>query len=262
MVAPALASYVFFKNTEDNVRSLDTVQWVYLAVALFAFCLAFLFFASHIPEVTDADMEFQVQTTHVAGTEKSFWKQYRLFHAAFAQFCYVGGQVAIATWFINYVVDGSPNTSSSTASALLAGAQAAFTIGRFSGAAIMKFVRPRWVFFAYLGGVLIFLALATGLRGIAGITMLYFTLFFESICFPTIVALGIRGLGRHYKRGSGWIVGGVCGGAAVPALQGRVADIHDNTPMSMVVPLMVSPSLWPFPNAFSYVSFYMRRHIY
>lgn len=41
--------------------------------------------------------------------------------------------------------------------------------------------------------------------------MMFLTLFFESVCFPTIVALGIRGLGRHYKRGSGFIVGGVVG---------------------------------------------------
>ena len=46
-----------------------------------------------------------------------------------------------------------------------------------------------------------------------GLAMLMLTLFFESVCFPTIVALGIRGLGRHTKRGSGWIVGGVSGGA-------------------------------------------------
>ena len=52
-----------------------------------------------------------------------------------------------------------------------------------------------------------------------------------------IVALGIRGLGRHYKRGSGFIVGGVIGGGCVPALTGKVADIHNNTGVAMVVPL-------------------------
>jgi len=92
VVAPALASYVFFANTGDSVTSLKNVQWVYLAVAIFAFCLAVVFFFSRIPEVTDADMEFQVQETHVGGSEKPFWKQYRLFHAAFAQFCYCGAQ--------------------------------------------------------------------------------------------------------------------------------------------------------------------------
>ena len=70
--------------------------------------------------------------------------------------------------------------------------------------------------------------------------MMYIVLFFESICFPTIVALGIRGLGRHYKRGSGWIVGGVLGGACVPPLTGKVADLHNNTGIAMAVPTVVS----------------------
>lgn len=69
--------------------------------------------------------------------------------------------------------------------------------------------------------------------------MLFLVLFFESVCFPTIVALGIRGLGRHYKRGSGFIVGGVCGGAVVPPILGHVADMRDNTGFAMIVPTMV-----------------------
>lgn len=73
--------------------------------------------------------------------------------------------------------------------------------------------------------------------------MLYMTLFFESVCFPTIVALGIRGLGRHYKRGSGFIVGGVCGGAIVPPILGHVADMRNNTGFAFIVPTMVS-SAW------------------
>jgi MFS transporter, FHS family, L-fucose permease len=53
---------------------------------------------------------------------------------------------------------------------------------------------------------------------------MHIDLSFESIVFPAIVALGIRGLGRHYKRGSGWIVGGVVDGACIPDLTGKVAD--------------------------------------
>ena len=101
----------------------------------------------------------------------------------------------------------------------------------------MSFVKPRMVFLFYLAMVIVFLAAACGARNNAGVSMLYVTLFFESICFPTIVALGIRGLGRHYKRGSGFIVGGVIGGGCVPALTGKVADLHDDTGIAMVVPL-------------------------
>jgi hypothetical protein len=58
------------------------------------FLLAGIFYISVIPEVTDADMAQQAQITHVGeqAGEKRFWKQYRVFHAAFAQFCYVGAQ--------------------------------------------------------------------------------------------------------------------------------------------------------------------------
>lgn len=99
VVGPVLGSYVFFKETEDSVAALKNVQWVYLGIAVFVFILAFVFFISYIPEVTDADMEFQVQETHISGTDKPFWKQYRLFHAAFAQFCYTGAQGEIQAAF-------------------------------------------------------------------------------------------------------------------------------------------------------------------
>jgi MFS transporter, FHS family, L-fucose permease len=86
--------------------------------------------------------------------------------------------------------------------------------------------------------------------------MLYITLFFESICFPTIVALGIRGLGRHYKRGSGFIVGGVIGGGCIPALTGKVADLHNNTGISMVVPLAFMLSALSYPICVNFVEAY------
>ena len=84
--------------------------------------------SSPIPEITDADMEFQAETTHANTAIKPFWQQYRLFHAAFAQFCYVGSQVAIAGrfpmflrcsrcltkvgYFINYATETRRNTDS------------------------------------------------------------------------------------------------------------------------------------------------------
>lgn len=105
-MAPVLGSYVFFLKTSDDVQALKNVQWVYLAIAIFVFLLAGVFYFSPIPEITDADMAFQAEETHAGTDVQPFWKQYRLFHAAFAQFCYTGAQVAIAGYFINYVVSG------------------------------------------------------------------------------------------------------------------------------------------------------------
>ncbi|KAK2768851.1 hypothetical protein FQN54_000711 [Arachnomyces sp. PD_36] len=256
VVGPVLGSYAFFTTTADDVHALQSVQWVYLAIGIFVFCLAGVFFVSNIPEVTDADMAFQVAETHTGSDDKPFWKQYRLFHAAFAQFTYTGAQVAIAGYFVNYAVETRPGTSDQTAANFLAGAQGAFAVGRFSGTFLMKFVRPRFVFLGYLAGVIVFLATSTTQRGDTGVSMLFMTLFFESVCFPTIVALGIRGLGRHYKRGSGWIVGGVCGGAVVPPLLGFASDQRNDTGFAMIVPTMFMVAAFSYAVAVNFVPTY------
>jgi FHS family L-fucose permease-like MFS transporter len=96
-VGPVLGSYAFFTSTADDVEALKRVQWVYLAIAIFVFLLAGVFFVSNIPEITDSDMAFQVAETHVGDAEKPFWKLYHLFHAALAQFTYTGAQGGLMT---------------------------------------------------------------------------------------------------------------------------------------------------------------------
>ena len=86
-------------------------------------------------------------------------------------------------------------------------------------------------------------------------SMLYVTLFFESICFPTIVALGMRGLGKWSKRGSGFIVGGVCGGAVVPPILGAAADAR-GTPFGMVVPLCFFLVSWTYALSVNFIPAY------
>jgi FHS family L-fucose permease-like MFS transporter len=69
-----------------------------------------------------------------------------------------------------------------------------------------------------------------------GCSLMFLVLFLESTYFPTIITPSTCSLGRHYKRGSKWIIGGVLAGAAVPPL---LADLHNNTGSAMVVPLAV-----------------------
>jgi FHS family L-fucose permease-like MFS transporter len=213
-------------------------------------------FSSAIPEITDADMAFQAEETHAGTDIQPFHKQYRLFHAAFAQFCYTGAQVAIASYFINYVTETRPNTSSSLGAKFLAGAQGAFAAGRFTGVLLMKFIRPRWVFLFYLTMCIVFIAPSITQRGNTGMSMLYITLFFESICFPTIVALGMRGLGKYTKRGSGFIIAGVSGGACVPPLTGKVADMCNSTAKAMGVPLAFFVAAWSYSLCVNFVPSY------
>ncbi|GKT56194.1 glucose galactose transporter [Colletotrichum tofieldiae] len=253
VVAPVMGSYVFFAF--DDKRALENVQWVYLSIAVFVWSLAIVFWLAKIPEITDADMAFQASETHANVDDKPFRKQYRLFHASFAQFCYTGAQVAIAGFFINYVTERRPNTDSALGSKLLAGAQAAFAVGRFVGVGIMHYIKPRWVFLGFLSCCIIFIAPSITQDGDIGMAMLYIVLFFESICFPTIVALGMRGLGRHSKRGSGFIIAGVSGGAVVPPLLGVVADAK-GMGTAMVIPLIFFVLAWSYAFAVNFIPRY------
>lgn len=124
------------------------------------------------------------------------------------------------------------------------------------GVFFMRYARPRWVFLVYLTCCIIFIAPSITQRGNTGMAMLYITLFFESICFPTIVALGMRGLGKYTKKGSGFIVAGVSGGAVVPPLLGAAADANNSTALAMVVPMMFFVAAWTYALCVNFVASY------
>lgn len=245
VMAPLLASRVFFKETDPS--DLSSVQWTYLGIAAFVFLLAVVFFFSPIPEVTDADMALQAeQCAGLTGfVDKPLRRQYKLFFGVAAQFCYVGAQVGVAAQFIKYSVE-SAKISDAAASDRYAIGQGLFAIGRFAAAGLMMVAKPRWVLMVFMTGVMVFIAAAMGAEGEAGVAMLSIVLFFESCVFPTIFTLAIRGLGRHTKRGSSWIVASVSGGALFPSLTGLVAD-HKGYHIAMCVPLVGFFVAFAFP---------------
>lgn len=259
VVAPVLASYVIFKNVGKNGESLESVQWVYLGIAIFVGMLAIVFYFAPIPEITDADMADQAEmTTATTGyVDKPMKKQYTLFWGVAAQFSYVGAQVGIAGYFINYYTQARPDIPLTTAqhqgANFYAIAQALFAVGRFSAAGLMWVWKPRYVLLTYQSLIMVFIAAAIGVdtghgkkANWGGLSMLMIVLFFESCIFPTIFTLSLRGLGRHTKRGASFLVASVCGGAVVPAILGNVAD-KVGTRHAMVVPLAFFIIAWSFP---------------
>lgn len=235
VVAPLLAARVFFRQTDAT--DLSKVQWTYVGIAAFVTLLAVVFFFSPIPEVTDADMALQAeQCADLTGyVEKPLSKQYKLFLGTAGQFCYVGAQVAVASQFIRYTQE-TAGVEEHIASDRYAIGQSLFAIGRFAAAGAFMFIKPRLVLLVFMCGILLFLALAIAVHGEAGFAMLSMVLFFESCIFPTIFTLSIRGLGRHTKRGSSFIVASVCGGALFPSLTGLAAD-KTNYHIAMTVPM-------------------------
>ncbi|KAI0247807.1 major facilitator superfamily domain-containing protein [Lactifluus subvellereus] len=233
---PLIASTYFFKGKYATTPS--TVRWVYMAVSGLGVVLNVLFFFCDLPEITEEALTRELAATDgaEAADVEPFYKQSRCILGFVAQTCYVGAQVGVAAFTVNYLVDQGVGISHSRASLMFAFCQLTFTGGRFVGAALLRFVDTAFLLSTYSCTCMaccLGVALGTGHGGIASLYML----FFESICYPCIFTLGTQGLGRHTKRGSGLIVTGFGGGAWFPPAQGALAD-KSYTWHSYLVPLV------------------------
>ncbi|KAK6526515.1 hypothetical protein TWF694_005098 [Orbilia ellipsospora] len=251
VVSPVLASYVFFKDTE-NLNSLKNVQWVYLGVGTFVLCLAIGFFFAPIPEITDADMQLLATSDEYIQDEDvgPLRKQVTLFWGVTAQFAYVGAQCSIAGFFINYSLETGRDHQLS--SKLLAVAQGIFTVGRFSASFLMQYMKPRHILTIYTFGTVVFSILAMNIAGTGGLALLMVVFFWESCCFPTIFTLAIKKLGRHTKIGSSFLISSIAGGAIFPQILAQVAD-RKTTHFALIVPFIGFVIAFTFP---VYINFF------
>ncbi|KAL4250026.1 Major Facilitator Superfamily TsgA-like protein [Abortiporus biennis] len=229
---PMIASRWFFLG--KNATSLDTVQWVYLAVSGLGIVLNVLFCFCDLPEITGDALAKEMHEVGLTNDDQPFWKQYRCIFGWVAQTAYVGAQVGVASFAVNYMVDQNIGISKSHASQLFSYCQITFTVGRFIGVGLLNFIDPALLLTIYGIACSAFSMAVAFSPGVAGIGCLFTLFFFESICYPVIFTLGTKNLGKYTKRGSGLIVMGVGGGAWYPPAQGSLAD--RNTRLSYVVP--------------------------
>ncbi|KAF8329110.1 MFS general substrate transporter [Cantharellus anzutake] len=233
---PLIASRWFF--TGKNATSLDTVQYVYLAVACLGITLNVLFYFTYLPEITEEKLAEEMRGVGIMSDAEPFHKQYRTIFGFIAQFCYVGAQVAVASFVVNYLTEGEfgLNKTDSQASNMFSYCQITFTVGRFVGVVLLNFIDPAALLTFYAICCTVFCIGTATATGVAGIACLYCLFFFESICYPVIFTLGTKNLGVHTKKGSALIVMGVAGGAWYPSAQGALAD-RTSTHHSYLVPM-------------------------
>lgn len=148
-------------------------------------------------------------------------KEYVL--AVVAQFFYVGAQVGIWSYLIRYAQATMQGTRETTAADYLILSLMVFTIGRFAGTALMRYADPRKVLAGYAFINTLLAAVAVYAPGSIGLCALIACSFFMSVMFPTIFALGIRGLGAGRKLGSSILVMAIIGGALLTPLMGAIS---------------------------------------
>ena len=168
------------------------------------------------------------------------WDMFRRRHFTLgiaAQFFCVAGQTGIFSFCVNYILENDPGVTRLQASKWLGGIGfVLFMIGRLCGSAVISQFKPERVLTIYAVVNVALIAIAMG-GGKAGLYAMFGTFFFMSVMFPTIFALGIRGLGDYTKLGSSLIVMSIVGGAIAAPFMGHIADVH-SIRTGFVVPLV------------------------
>ncbi|KAA9037580.1 L-fucose:H+ symporter permease [Ginsengibacter hankyongi] len=233
-LGPIIGGALFFGNkSADGSSQLDTVKYVYIAIAGIVLLVALLFFRTPMPEVKEEELVID-KDEHVG---RKLFQHTHFVWAIVAQFFYVAAQVGIAALFINYCTEKNVGIDNERASYLLSGSLVLFTAGRFAGTALMKIIAPHKLLALYALINICLCIVVVMVPGIISVYSLMTIFFFESIMFPTIFALGVKNLGVYTKKGASYIIMSIVGGALVPVLMGSLAQSH-STSFSYIVPMI------------------------
>ncbi|MFZ0859064.1 MAG: sugar MFS transporter [Candidatus Sulfotelmatobacter sp.] len=196
-----------------------TVKTPYVGLSIALVVLAAAIGGFKLPKIEHAQ--------HKVGEKvnDSIWRHPNLIFGAIAIFVYVGGEVSIGSFLVNYF--GQPEIGGLTekvAASFVAFYWGGAMVGRFIGSAILQKVSTR--------GLLGICAIcAAALVAISMLTTGHFAMysiilvgFFNSIMFPSIFTLGVAELGPLTGDGSGVMIMAIVGGAIIPVAQGAIAD--------------------------------------
>ena len=202
------------------------VQNPYLFLAAVLFCVAIVFAIIKLPEIKPTEAP-TVNAEKYAFDDRhdSAWGYKHLVLGAIAIFVYVGAEVCIGSFLINFlgepaIADLVEQEAGKYVSFYWGGAM----LGRFVGAAVMQKIQPgkALVFNALTAATLVLITIM-GSGSLAAWAILSVGLF-NSIMFPTLFSLAVTGLGKHTGQGSGILCAAIVGGAILPVVQGFFAD--------------------------------------
>jgi FHS family L-fucose permease-like MFS transporter len=196
-----------------------SVQLPYLALGAALLGLAIFFALSKLPKIIDAEEE-----KHRAGLPPILSHRH-LVLGAIGIFVYVGGEVSIGSFLINFFGESTiaalkPADAAKYVSFYWGGAM----IGRFIGFAVMRTVSPGKTLAFNAGVAILLITIAATTSGSLAMWSIIAVGLFNSIMFPTIFSMALNKLGPQTSQGSGLLCMAIVGGALVPFGQGFLAD--------------------------------------
>lgn len=209
----------------------------YVIIGLIILVWAFLIWKVKFPAETDNIPKSKDKSDDGHGHFKKLFQYPHFIKGILAQFFYVGAQVGTWSFTIQYVKDYIL-VSEKTAGVYLVYALFAFGIGRFASTALMRKFEPQKLMGLYSAINVTLVAIAIVHPGKIGVWTLVISSFFMSLMFPTIFALGVKGLGPNTKIGGSMIIMAIIGGAIWTPLMGWISDSTHSMAYAMIIPVI------------------------
>lgn len=254
-IAPALGALFILQDrvkTTAEIEGLDStaqqsyyiaeasaVQVPFLGIAAFTAIIALFFFFVKLPKVND---------NKASNDYSKVLKNQNLILGAIGIFCYVGAEVSLGSYMVNYFLNldlaetvrstsfmrkmaGWILTSGVTASSDMAVVGVFVTfywtgamIGRFIGSYLTSIFNPAKVLTFFALGAITMILISINLVGLPAMWAIIAVGLFNSIMFPTIFSLALKGLGSDKAQGSGILCTMIVGGAIIPPAYGFLID--------------------------------------
>ncbi len=205
--------------------------YIALAIAMTLIGTLFWFWRSAL----DGQKAEKVKT---AGTLQLLRTNRRLQFGALCIFTYVGAEVAIGSNLISYLADKrTMGLSANEAKNYVTAYWSAALIGRLLGVFILAYIRPSRLLMT-VASVAVFLVMlsATSSGPVSGYSLVLVGLF-NSVMFPTIFSLTTEGMTDEAPQASGVLCTAIIGGAFIPMLFGKIADVS-SLQLALMVPVV------------------------
>lgn len=232
-----------FSNDDPNISV------PYVIIGIVVLIVAVLFSRVKLPEFVMEEKEGDNGAVHQS---QSLLRHPMFLFGLFALFCYEVAEIAINSFFINYATEnhmaewinsfivnvfGVTLNHNFISSIVLSVGLFLFMCGRFIGSSIMRFVRAEVILLCCAIATVLMTTLVVLNIHIVSFVASVLIFLFESIMFPTIFALSIKGLKGLTQKASSILMMTPIGGAVGTLLMGMAADYRDMT-FSFFVPLV------------------------
>jgi MFS transporter, FHS family, L-fucose permease len=209
----------------------------YMIIGAIILVWAFLIWKVKFPAETDNVPKSNDKTDDSHGHMSKLLQYPHFIKGVIAQFFYVGAQVGTWSFTIQYVKDYMQKPEKE-AGVYLVYALFAFGIGRFVSTALMRKFEPQKLMGLYSLINIVLVTIAILNPGFLGVWALVISSFFMSLMFPTIFALGVKGLGPNTKIGGSMIIMAIIGGAIWTPIMGWISDSTHSMAYAMIVPVI------------------------